>query len=60
MSIVKTGGRVGVVLPDSVLADTGATARVREKLLKNFNLHTILRLLQVFSMLKGKNQCFIF
>jgi type I restriction enzyme M protein len=44
MSIVKTGGRVGVVLPDSVLADTGATARVREKLLKNFNLHTILRL----------------
>ncbi len=44
MSIVKTGGRVGVVLPDSVLTDTGATARVREKLLKDFNLHTILRL----------------
>lgn len=30
MSIVKTGGRVGVVLPDSVLTDTGATAQVRE------------------------------
>ena len=44
MSIVKTGGRVGVILPDSVLADTGATARVREKLLNEFNLHTILRL----------------
>lgn len=44
MSIVKTGGRVGVVLPDSVLTDTGATAQVREKLLKEFNLHTILRL----------------
>jgi len=44
MSIVKTGGRVGVVLPDSVLTDTGATARVREKLMKEFNLHTILRL----------------
>lgn len=44
MSIVKTGGRVGIVLPDSVLADKGATARVREKLLKEFNLHTILRL----------------
>ena len=44
MSIVKTGGRVGVVLLDSVLTDTGATAQVREKLLKNFNLHTILRL----------------
>ena len=44
MSIVKTGGRVGVVLPDSVLTVTGATAQVREKLLKDFNLHTILRL----------------
>ena len=44
MSIVKTGGRVGVVLPDSVLTDSGATEKVREKLLKDFNLHTILRL----------------
>jgi type I restriction enzyme M protein len=44
MSIVKTGGRVGVVLPDSVLTDTGATAQVREKLMQEFNLHTILRL----------------
>ena len=44
MSIVKTGGRVGVVLPDSVLADGNATARVRKTLLKEFNLHTILRL----------------
>ena len=44
MSIVKTGGRVGVVLPDSVLTDAGATAKVREKLMKEYNLHTILRL----------------
>lgn len=44
MSIVKKDGRVGVVLPDSVLTDMGATEKVREKLLKNFNLHTILRL----------------
>ncbi len=44
MSIVKTGGRVGVVLPDSVLTDAGSTARVRRKLLDDFNLHTILRL----------------
>lgn len=44
MSIVKTGGRVAVVLPDNVLTDGGATAKVREKLLKDFNLHTILRL----------------
>lgn len=44
MSIVKTGGRVGVVLPDSVLTDGGATEKVRKKLMKNYNLHTILRL----------------
>ena len=44
MSIVKTGGRIAVVLPDNVLTDGNATAKVREKLLKNFNLHTILRL----------------
>lgn len=44
MSIVRTGGRVGVVLPDSVLTDSGATAKVREKLMKDYNLHTILRL----------------
>lgn len=48
MSSIKTGGRVGVVLPDSVLVDGEpnniATKTVREKLLKEFNLHTILRL----------------
>lgn len=44
ISIVKTGGRVAVVLPDNVLTDGNATAKVREKLLKDFNLHTILRL----------------
>lgn len=48
MSIVKSGGRVGIVLPDNVLADTGpsarATVKVRKKLLEEFNLHTILRL----------------
>lgn len=44
MSIVKNGGRVGVVLPDSVLTDAGATERVRKNLMTDFNLHTILRL----------------
>lgn len=44
MSIVRTGGRVGVVLPDSVLTGDGTTRKVREKLMKDFNLHTILRL----------------
>lgn len=44
MSIVKTGGRAAVVLPDNVLTDGNATAKVRTKLLQDFNLHTILRL----------------
>lgn len=44
MSIVKTGGRVGVVMPDSILTDGDSTKKVRDKLLKDFNLHTILRL----------------
>ena len=41
---MKTGGRVGVVLPDSVLTDADSTKKVRDKLLKDYNLHTILRL----------------
>ena len=44
MSVIKTGGRVGVVLPDSVLTDGNATKKVRDKLMKDYNLHTILRL----------------
>lgn len=44
MSIVKTGGRVGVVLPDSILTDGDSTKKVRDKLLKDYNVHTILRL----------------
>ena len=44
MSIVRTGGRVGVVMPDSVLSDSGSTKQVRDKLMRDFNLHTILRL----------------
>lgn len=44
MSIVKTGGRAAVVLPDSVLTDGDSTKKVRDKLMKDYNLHTILRL----------------
>ena len=44
MSITGPNGRVGVVLPDSVLTDGNTTKTVRDKLMKNFNLHTILRL----------------
>ncbi len=35
---------MGVVVPDSVLTDGKATKKVRDKLLKDFDLHTILRL----------------
>lgn len=34
----------GVVLPDNVLFEEGAGEKIRKRLLKNFNLHTILRL----------------
>ena len=44
MSIVRTGGRVAVVMPDSILTDGDSTKKVRDKLLKGYNLHTILRL----------------
>ena len=44
MRLLKSGGRGGVVLPDGSLYGEQATARVREKLLTECNLHTIIRL----------------
>ena len=44
MAMLKDGGRAGVVLPDNVLFEGGAGEKIRRRLLKNFNLHTILRL----------------
>ena len=44
MVMLKNGGRAAVVLPDNVLFEGGAGETIRKKLLKNFNLHTILRL----------------
>lgn len=43
MALLKRGGRAGVVLPDNVLFEREGQ-KIRENLLKNFNLHTILRL----------------
>ena len=43
MSLLERHGRAGVVLPDNVLFDSTGKA-IRERLLKEFNLHTILRL----------------
>ena len=42
---VKTGGRVGIVLPEGVLFQTNqAFARVKQMLLEDFNLHTVVSL----------------
>jgi len=42
--LLKKGGRAGIVLPDGSLTGEGVKQRVREKLLKDCNLHTIIRL----------------
>lgn len=44
MVMLKNSGRAAVVLPDNVLFEGGAGETIRKELLKNFNLHTILRL----------------
>ncbi len=38
------GGRAAVVVPNGMLFGDGVCARIKEDLLKNFNLHTIVRL----------------
>jgi type I restriction enzyme M protein len=43
-TMLKTTGRAAVVVPDNVLFEGGAGETVRNKLLQNTNLHTILRL----------------
>ena len=40
----STGGRCGMVVPNGVLFGDGICARIKEELLKEFNLHTIVRL----------------
>jgi len=42
--LLKKGGRAGIVLPDGSLTGDGLKQRVREKLLNDCNLHTIIRL----------------
>ena len=43
-TILKTTGRAAVVVPDNVLFEGGAGETIRQKLLDNTDLHTILRL----------------
>ncbi len=40
----ESGGRGAVVVPNGTLFGDGVCARIKEELLKNFNLHTIVRL----------------
>ena len=44
MSNLVTGGRAGVIIPEGVLFRGGPDARVRERLLREFDVHTILSL----------------
>jgi len=46
IQLLKDSGRAGIVLPDGSLTGEGVKARVREKLLTDCNLHTIVRLPQ--------------
>ncbi|MNY19150.1 putative type I restriction enzymeP M protein [compost metagenome] len=44
MQLLKDGGRAAVVLPDGFLFGEGIKSRIKEKLLAECNLHTIVRL----------------
>jgi len=44
MHILKDRGRCGIVLPDGFLFGEGVKTRIKEKLLTEFDLHTIVRL----------------
>jgi type I restriction enzyme M protein len=44
MRLLKVGGRAAVVLPDGTLFGEGVKTRLKEQLIKDFNLHTIVRL----------------
>ncbi|MEP6645797.1 MAG: class I SAM-dependent DNA methyltransferase [Saprospiraceae bacterium] len=44
INLLKQGGRAGIVLPDGSLTGDGIKQRVRQRLLEECNLHTIIRL----------------
>ena len=54
MRLLKDGGRAGIVLPDGTLFGEGVKTRIKEALLTECNLHTIVRLPKgVFSPYTG-------
>ena len=44
MHLLKDGGRAAIVLPDGTLFGEGVKTRIKEKLLNECNLHTVVRL----------------
>jgi len=40
----STGGRAGVIVPNGTLFGDGVAARIKQELLENFSLHTVVRL----------------
>lgn len=44
MTLLRTGGRAALVLPDGTLFGEGIKTRIKEKLLEECDLHTIVRL----------------
>src|SRR6266852_2527411 len=44
LTLLKSGGRAGLVLPDGTLFGEGVKTRIKERLLEEANLHTIVRL----------------
>jgi type I restriction enzyme M protein len=61
MSLLKDGGRAGIVLPDGFLFGEGVKTRIKEKLLVECNLHTIVRLPNgVFAPYTGINTNLLF
>jgi type I restriction enzyme M protein len=61
MHLLKDGGRAAVVLPDGVLFGEGIKTRIKEKLLAECDLHTIVRLPKgVFAPYTGINTNLLF
>ncbi len=61
MHLLKDGGRAGIVLPDGSLFGEGVKAKIKQKLLEECNLHTIVRLPQgVFNPYAGVNTNLVF
>lgn len=60
MHLLKDRGRCGVVLPDGFMFGDSVKATIKEKMLKEFGLHTIVRLPQVFKPYASVNTNLLF